>query len=243
MKLDFGTHVNGRVIDSAWTVAFDPQFDPLLEATKAATNAGIKCAGIDARLGEIGGEIQEVMESFEVIIDGKTFPVKSMRNLNGHSIDVYQTHGSKTVPIVKTSDQTKMEEGEVFAIETFGTTGRGYVIEDGECSHYSKATDAPQLTVTTPRAKKLLEHISRTFGMLPWCRRWIEREDGGSATINPKGAKQEKYLMSLKNLVDIGVVTAYPPVVDIKGSYSAQYEHTFILHPTCKEVLSRGDDY
>lgn len=243
MKLDFGTHVNGRVIDSAWTVAFDPQFDPLLEAAKTATNAGIKCAGIDVRLGELGGEIQEVMESFEVTIDGKTYPVKSMRNLNGHSIDVYQTHGSKTVPIVKTSDQSKMEEGEVFAIETFGTTGRGYVVEDGECSHYSKATDAPQLTVAMPRANKLLEHISRTFGTLPWCRRWIEREDGGSTSINPKGAKQEKYLMALKNLVDTGVVTAYPPLLDIKGSYSAQYEHTFILRPTCKEVLSRGDDY
>lgn len=163
MKLDFGTHVNGRVIDSAWTVAFDPQIDPLLEAAKVATNAGIACAGIDARLGEIGAEIQEVMESYEVTIDGKTYPVKAMRNLNGHSIDVYQTHGSKTVPIVKTNDQTKMEEGEIFAIETFGTTGRGFVMEDGECSHYSKAVDAPQVSLDQPRAKKLLEHITRTL--------------------------------------------------------------------------------
>ncbi|OWZ12309.1 Methionine aminopeptidase, partial [Phytophthora megakarya] len=243
MKVDFGTHVNGRIIDSAWTVAFDPQFDQLLEAAKAATNAGISYAGIDARLGEIGGEIQEVMESYEVTIDGKTYPVKVIRNLNGHSIDTYQTHGSKTVPIVKTADQTKMEEGEIFAIETFGTTGRGYVVEDGECSHYSKAVDAPQVTITQPRAKKLLDHITRTFGTLPWCRRWIEREDGGSATINPKGAKQGKYLMALKNLVDTGVITAYPPLMEIRGSYSAQYEHTFILRPTCKEILSRGDDY
>ena len=58
MKVDFGTQVNGRIIDSAWTVAFDPQFDPLLEAVKAATNAGIAAAGIDARLGEIGAIIQ-----------------------------------------------------------------------------------------------------------------------------------------------------------------------------------------
>ena len=26
-KIDFGTHVNGRIIDSAWTVHFDPQAD------------------------------------------------------------------------------------------------------------------------------------------------------------------------------------------------------------------------
>ena len=54
-------------------MAFDPKFDPLLEAAKAATNAGIKAAGVDVALGEIGAEIQEVMESYEVELDGKTY--------------------------------------------------------------------------------------------------------------------------------------------------------------------------
>ena len=35
----------------------------------------------------------------------------------------------------------------------------------------------------------------------------------------------------------------YPPLCDVKGSYVAQYEHTILLRPTCKEVLSKGDDY
>lgn len=34
------------------------------------------------------------------------------------------------VPIVRNQDQTKMEEGEIYAIETFGTTGKGFVSED-----------------------------------------------------------------------------------------------------------------
>ena len=37
---DFGTHINGHIVDSAFTVAFNPKYDPLLEAVKAATNAG-----------------------------------------------------------------------------------------------------------------------------------------------------------------------------------------------------------
>jgi methionyl aminopeptidase len=41
-------------------VAFDPVYDPLLEAVKAATYEGIKCAGIDVQLCEIGEAIQEV---------------------------------------------------------------------------------------------------------------------------------------------------------------------------------------
>ena len=47
---------------------------------------GIKEAGIDVRLCDIGAAIQEVMESYEVELDGKTHQVKSIRNLNGHSI-------------------------------------------------------------------------------------------------------------------------------------------------------------
>ena len=38
-----------------------------------------------------------------------------------------------------------MEEGEYFAIETFGSTGRGKVIEQGEVSHYARKVDAPHV--------------------------------------------------------------------------------------------------
>jgi len=63
------------------------------------------------------------MESYEVELDGKTYQVKAIRNLNGHSIAPYQIHAGKSVPIVKGGEGTKMEEGEYFAIETFGSTG------------------------------------------------------------------------------------------------------------------------
>lgn len=66
------------------------------------------------------------MESYEVEIRGKTFPVKPVRNICGHDIKQYRIHGEKAIPFVKNSDQTKMEQGEIFAIETFGSTGRGY---------------------------------------------------------------------------------------------------------------------
>jgi methionyl aminopeptidase len=136
--------------------------------------AGIQQAGVDARLGDVGAAIQEVMESYEIELEGKThqvrngftclayhtcaslislhpisgvsaflhtatsqpirfgsltirfceMQVKSIRNLCGHSIDAYQIHGGKSVPIVKGGEQgVRMEEGEFFAIETFGSTG------------------------------------------------------------------------------------------------------------------------
>ena len=54
---------------------------------------------------------------------------------------------------------------------------------------------------------------------------------------------QTKYLLALKNLCDAGIVDPCPPQCDVKGSYTAQFEHTILLRPTCKEVISRGEDY
>ncbi|KAJ3244177.1 Methionine aminopeptidase 2 [Chytriomyces hyalinus] len=231
MKIDFGTHIGGKIIDCAFTMTFNPVYDRLKEAVRDATNTGIREAGIDVRLSDIGAAIQEVMESYEVEIGGKTYQVKPIRNLNGHSIGKYHIHAGKSVPIVRNGDQTKMEEGEYFAIETFGSTGRGVVLEDMECSHYMRTFDVQHVPLRLPKAKQLLNTINQNFGTLAFCRRYLDR------------LGEKNYFMALKSLVDNGLVNSYPPLVDIKGSYTAQYEHTILLKPTCKEVLSRGDDY
>ena len=234
MKIDFGTQVNGNIIDCAFTVAFNPQYDELLKAVKAATEAGIRAAGIDARLGEIGADIQEAMESYECIIGNQTLPVKCVENLCGHSIAPYKIHAGKSVPIIKTEETTKMDEGELFAIETFGVVGskNNHVYEGPDCSHYMKNFDVDDTTIAlrNPKAKALLAEINARFGTLAWCRRWIEEPF-------------PRHTPALKQLVDAGIIDAYPPLNDVEGSFVAQYEHTIFLHPTRKEVLSRGDDY
>lgn len=42
MKVDFGVHINGWIVDSAFTMSFDPTYDNLLAAVKDSTNTGIK---------------------------------------------------------------------------------------------------------------------------------------------------------------------------------------------------------
>jgi len=231
VKFDFGTHVNGRIVDCAWTMAFNPMFNPLLEAVKAATNTGLKAAGIDVRLCDIGKEIKEVMESYEVEINGTAHPVKAIDNLNGHSIDQYIIHAGKSVPLYNNGDTTRMEEGEFYAIETFGSTGRGHVVDDMECSHYMKSKDSLYVPIRGDRAKKLFSYISKKYDTLAFCRRWLDH-DG-----------QTKHIAALRQLVQAGLITAHPPLCDVKGSYTAQFEHTLVLRPTHKEILSRGEDY
>ncbi|PQE30091.1 methionine aminopeptidase 2 protein [Rutstroemia sp. NJR-2017a WRK4] len=239
MKVDIGVHVNGRIVDSAFTMAFDHQYDNLLAAVKATTDTGVREAGIDVRLGELGALIQETMESYECEIGGETYPIKPIGGLSGHTILPYSIHGTKSVPSVRTDDMTKMEEGDVFAIETFGSTGTGRVRDQGEVSHYALRKDAPKVDLRVSSAKALLGVIQKNFSTLPFCRRYLDR------------IGQEKYLLGMKwlttgqlnNLVKAGIVEDYPPLVDKKGSYTAQFEHTILLRPTVKEVISRGEDY
>jgi len=174
------------------------------------------------------------MESYEVHIGSRTLPVRAIENLSGHSIHPYQIHGGKagkSVQLIRNNDSTKMEEGEYYAIETFGSTGRGRVIEHGECSHYAKIANAPNVSLRLQSAKSLLRTINKHFGTLPFCRRYLDR------------VGESKYLLALNSLVRDGVVQDYPPLCDQIGSMTAQFEHTILLRPTVKEVVSRGEDY
>ncbi|KAL4710576.1 hypothetical protein ACJJTC_008978 [Scirpophaga incertulas] len=231
VKIDFGTHINGRIIDCAFTLHFNPRYDPLVKGVQEATEAGIKASGVDVRLCDVGAAVQEVMESHEVELDGQMYQVKPIRNLNGHSIGPYRIHAGKTVPIVKGGETTRMEENEFYAIETFGSTGRGQVHDDMDCSHYMKNFEQQFVPLRLQSSKQLLNLINKNFGTLAFCKRWLER------------AGASRYAMALKDLCDKGVVDPYPPLCDIKGCYTAQFEHTLLLRPTCKEIISRGDDY
>ncbi|THZ21935.1 methionine aminopeptidase 2-like protein [Aureobasidium pullulans] len=231
LKVDFGVHVNGRIVDSAFTVASNPVYDNLLAAVKAATNTGLKEAGIDARIDHISETVQEVMESYEVELNGKMIPVKAVENITGHNILRYKIHGDKQVPFVKTETDQRMEEGDIFAIETFGTTGNGYLTDDIGVYGYGRNEHARPSGLQYASAKSLLKTIDENFGSLVFSRRYLER----------LGVKN--YHLGMKSLIASGVVEDYAPLVDISGSYIAQFEHTVLLRPNCKEVISRGDDY
>lgn len=232
LKIDFGVHVNGRIVDSAFTVAANPVYDNLLTAVKAATNTGLKVsmvepthleylshtslqeAGIDARIDHISECIQEVMESYEVELKGKTIPIKSVRNITGHNILRYRIHGDKQVPFIKTKTNQRMEEGDIFAIETFGSTGNAYLRDDAGVYGYGRNQHISTAGLHHASAKSLLKTIDENFGTLVFARRQLERIPG-----------VKSYHLGMKSLVNSGIVESYAPLVDIPGSHIAQFEH------------------
>lgn len=223
--------------------------DELMQAVKDATSEGIRHAGPDALVSDIGGYIREVMEGAEVHRpNGKVLPVKSIKNLTGHSIAPYHIHAGKGLPSVATGGRTRMLAGELWAIETFGSAGGlGYVVNTGDCSHFMRpsgnAPNAIQRKMLSGRALSLLEIIDRRFSTLAFCPRWLVQEGVRCKSPLLNGQSQRWWSDPLDELCNIGVVNRYPPLADLPGCYSAQYEHTILLGSHSKEVLTRGTDY
>ena len=233
VKVDFGVHVEGELVDCAFSFSFDEVHTPLMRAVQAATEAGIKMAGVDVRVSDIGAEVREVMESFEVTYGGKTAPVRSMCNLNGHLIEPHRIHAGVSVPNVATGDSARMQANQVYAIETFGAGGGiGFVGNLGESSHFMRpwpGSGGGTSRLTRP-ARNLLKEIDENFGTLAFCPRWLR---------NPAG-----YRDPLQELVSMGFVNEYPPLCDIAGCYTAQYEHTVAIPASgTVKVVTRGQDY
>jgi methionyl aminopeptidase len=153
------------------------------------------------------------MESYEVELNGKTIPVKALRSLTGHNILRYKIHGDKQVPFVKTQTNQRMEEGDVFAIETFGSTGRGYTRDDVGVYGYGRNEHASAAGLHLASAKSLLKTIDANFGTLVFSRRYLER----------LGVKS--YHLGMRSLISNGIVDCHGPLVDVPGSYVAQFEH------------------
>lgn len=231
LKIDYGIEVNGWIIDSAYTISFDPIYDPLLEAVKEATYNGVKTAGIDVNICDWGIANKEIMESYEITLDGIVIPIKAITNLGGHNIKNGIIHGGMFLPCAdirnKMGENYRFTEG-VYAIETFGSTGSNTVKEIGENTLYRMNPDQKQIQ---PQNKQMYELIKSNFQTLPFTDRYIE-------IFNINNWKSQ-----LNNLVKNRALYGYPPLTIENGAYTAQYEHTIHIGMDKTTVFSNGMDY
>lgn len=250
IKVDFGTEINGWIIDSAFTEygfgennlskELSDTFDNLTACMRDATNTGIKNIGIDAPIVEWSQAIEEVMRSYDIC------PIS---NLGGHNILHEIIHGDVFLPACASSvrDASERFGAGVYAIETFGSTTEPdttvEVVEKGESAifrlnpgfmRYSAVQLATQFhspIFKIHSVQKLFSQIKTRFKTLPFADRYVRSSASAERTPLALLAKHE-------------VLYSYPPLC-VSSGYTAQFEHTVMLKESGGPpiVFSRGDDY
>jgi methionyl aminopeptidase len=199
-KLDLGVQIDGYIADTATTIDLGSN-SLLLEASERALDAAIKAVRPGATAGDLGAAIQKEIE-------GRGY--RPISNLTGHGLDRYILHRPPTIPNVGVNGGVVLEEGMVFAIEPFATTGSGHVGEKNRKEIYSQVSQKP---VRIPAERAILNKVKDRHG-LPFARRWLN---------------EKKQDIALSSLVRSQVLHVYPVLSDIPGSLVSQHEHTVIV--------------
>jgi methionyl aminopeptidase len=199
-KLDLGVQVDGYIADTATTVDLGVN-SLLVDASKQALEAAIGIIRPGVTAGDLGMAVQTTIENRGY---------RPIANLTGHGLDKYVLHRSPTIPNIGIKGGMVLEEGMVFAIEPFATTGSGHVMEKTRKEIYSQISPKP---VRIPAGRAILEQIRDRHG-LPFSRRWL---------------KERKMDLALPALIRSQVLHVYPVLSDIPGSLVSQAEHTIII--------------
>lgn len=200
VKLDLGVHVDGYIADTATTVDLGSHAN-LVEASFQALEHAIAAVRPGVTAGEIGAAIQYEIESRGY---------RPVSNLTGHGLDRYVIHRPPTIPNIRVTGGVVLEEGMVFAIEPFASTGSGRVSEKSRKEIYQQISTKP---VRTPSGRAVMERVRDRRG-LPFARRWVP---------------DKKADIALSGLVRTGHLHVYPVLADIPGSLVSQHEHTLIV--------------
>jgi len=237
IKVDFGVHEQGTIIDSALTFHFNEKYDEFINISKDITNYGVSLCGPDAVLGDIGQNIEEYIQSKEIEIDGKTRTLKTIGDLSGHNIGKYVIHNSKAVPNIAIKYPVRMQPGEFFAIEPFITTGNGKICYN-EPTHLfmlnkekikniqdinGQLLEIQELNKLNTDELYLYTSLKNQYSTLCFCTRWVEDDFKENYNII------RTYKKNLEGLVQKKFVLSFPAIYDQKNELSSQFEHTIYI--------------
>ena len=234
IKIDYGVHIDGYIVDSAFTINLNEEYSDILKASREAVNGVIKNMGVDSRFGDLSGISQEIVESYEY----KEKPLKVIDNLAGHNILPWKIHGGKLLfgkPQQNTDyDDLKIDDGEVMAIEIFVSNGNGTTqlgMNPLNYSHYMLKDSVERIPLfTTKKTNEVSRIITTNFKTLPFCPRFIDN-------INKT---HTNYIPNLQELFSNGYINSYPPLLETdRKSKVAQFEHSVYISETKKIVLSQ----
>ncbi len=212
LKVDLGSHHNGYIADSAFTINLDedPKLQKYIDAAEEGLEAAIEIFKPGVKLYELG----------EVIADKIiNFGLRPITNLGGHELKQFNLHAGPFIPNYKDKmhDQV-IEPGQAYACEPFSTSGIGKVI-NGNISYIYRLIKKLKKNISYEE-QVLMQKIETLTRKLPFSPRLIEKND-----LVPVD-KIKRYMDSL---VRKKVLDHYPILIEQSRAPVAQQEHTIII--------------
>ncbi len=209
IKIDLGSHIDGYIADSAFTVDLGDN-DELVRASEEALKNAIEIIEPGISTAEIGEVIEKTV---------KDFGFNPVYNLTGHGLEQFITHAEPTIYNYKTKKGVELKEGMVIAIEPFVTNGIGKVVEKNVVEIYSLINPKK---VRMKMARELINEILKKYKTLPFAKRWLK---------NPRE-------IIISKLVRERVLRAYPILTEVSKGLVSQAEHTVIIKEGGAEVIT-----
>ena len=208
VKVDVGVHVDGYIADTATTVDTGGGWGPLLEATRRALEEVVRIVRPGTTFYTIGRTIEATL---------KKAGYKPVKNLSGHTIARWTIHAGETIPNYadRAAFLRRVRPGLLFAVEPFGTNGRGLVREGPVVNIYSYTGRKPRKALSEEE-EALLDYIWSHYKTLPFTPRWLAGEFG------------ERVEELVRSLAAKGALYGYPILVEAGKGVVAQFEHTFL---------------
>ncbi len=217
LKVDLGTHIEGYIADCAFTYSASGKNETLVFASKNALAAALEQMRAGASIRDIGGAIEATIRAAGFL------PVE---NLCGHSLEKLRIHAGLEIPNTGRGSYV-LREGDVFAVEPFASTGKGFVREGSVCEIFALAQLGKKSRL--PASRALLEFLEKEYGTLPFARRWLSKSGLGDSKIS----------FALADLVRQGVLHNYPVLNDAKGSMVSQAETSVIVEKSgVRDILA-----
>ena len=204
VKLDIGVCVNGAIGDTAATIDLTGKNSELVKASEKALENAIKLVKIDAKVSDIGKEIEQTI---------KSFGFKPVKNLSGHEMDYYKLHAGITIPNFEYGNE-KLKEGQVIAIEPFATNGAGLIIEKGAGEIFMMTGIKPVRSMIT---REIIKELIK-FNGLPFSKRNLIQK-----------FSLPKVNFAFKELDNLGLLREYSPLIEKANGLVSQAEHTILV--------------
>ncbi len=217
VKVDLGARLDDALGDCAACVDLSGNYTKLIEAAEETLEAALSKVKAGAELNTIGREVEQLAKK-------KGF--QPIKNLGGHAIEKEELHASIFIPNFDNGDTTRLEEGQVVAVETFITTGEGFVVDGDTVQIFQKTGEA---TPRNPDARKISESVDKNYKTYPFAIRWLSKEFSSEFGIR----------RALNELNGLGVLESFPTLVERRKGIVAQAEKEVIVEKDSCTVVTK----